>query len=169
MNKLLYFAYGSNLHPNWLRKSVPSATSIRNVSFNNWRLYFNKHSSDDGSAKCNIIETDSSDDVVHGVIYEFNSEEKKKLDSAEGRYYSETMPFGKFDDVLVYLAKKERIKDNLLPFTWYKDIVIAGAQHHKLPEEYISFIESFNATTDPAQERDKKNRLIVWSNNYEGM
>ena len=72
------------------------------------------------------------------------------------------MQIGKFDNVLVYLANKEKINDNLLPYTWYKDIVIAGAQYHNLPEEYIEFIKSFKATIDPDQEREKKQRLIVW-------
>jgi len=162
MSKLLYFAYGSNLHPNWLRNRVQSAEPISNVSIKNWRLYFNKLSKD-GSAKCNIIQTNSSDDIVHGVIYQFNSNEKKELDTAEGGYIPEMMQFGKFDNVLVYIAKKEKINDNLLPYTWYKDIVIAGAQYHNLPEEYIEIIKPFKATIDPDQEYEEKQRSIVWN------
>ena len=160
MSKLLYFAYGSNLHPNWLRNRVQSAEPISNVSIKNWRLYFNKLSKD-GSAKCNIIQTNSSDDIVHGVIYQFESNDKKKLNDAEKGYDPDNMQLGEFDDVLFYIAKKENINDNLLPYSWYKDIVILGAQNHKLPYEYIAYIKSFNATTDPDQERDKKNRLII--------
>lgn len=71
------------------------------------------------------------------------------------------MQIGTFDDVLVYLAKKEMIDDNALPYTWYKDIVIAGVKFHKFPEEYIAFISSFSATIDPDHEREKKIRLII--------
>lgn len=161
MSNLLYFAYGSNLHPGWLRNRVASAEKLSTEYLNNWKLRFHKRSLD-RSAKCNIVKTDSLDDLVHGVIYQFNSNEKEILDKAEGGYRHEKMQIGKFDNVLVYLANKEKINDNLLPYTWYKDIVIAGAQYHNLPEEYIEFIKSFKATIDPDQEREKKQRLIVW-------
>lgn len=160
MSKLFYFAYGSNLHPDWLWNRVPSSVPVSRVSLNNWKLYFHKIS-DDRSAKCNILKTDSSEDRVYGVIYRFNSNEKENLDRAEGGYNPENLQIGKFDDVLVYLAKKEKIDDKLLPYTWYRDIVIAGAKYHKLPEEYITFINSFKATIDPDQEREKKKRLII--------
>jgi len=163
MSKLFYFAYGSNLHPKWLTQTdrVPSAISISNESINNWKLYFHKES-DDGSAKCNVIETGLSDDVVHGTIYEFNSDEKEKLDKAEGGYTFKLMKFDGFDDVRVYLANEKKIKNNLLPYAWYKDIVIAGAQFHDLPITYIEYIKSFKAINDHDTNRDKEKRSIVW-------
>ena len=160
MSKLLYFAYGSNLYPNRLYKRVTSATFISNASLKGWKLYFHKKSNDE-SAKCNIVKTDSLEDIVYGVIYRFNSNEKVKLDRAEGGYNPEKMPIDKFNDVLVYLAKEEKIDDNLLPYTWYKDIVIAGAKFHKFPEIYIAFINSFNAVIDLDQEREERERLII--------
>jgi len=161
MTKLLYFAYGSNLHPRWLCNRVPSAKILITESLQNWKLFFHKRSLDK-SAKCNIVKTNSLDDLAHGVIYQFNSYEKEELDKAEGGYSPEKMQIGKFDNVLVYLANENQINNNLLPYTWYKDIVIAGAQYHNLPEEYIEIIKSFKAITDPDQEREKKQRLIVW-------
>ena len=161
MSKILYFAYGSNLLPTWLNYRVHSASPVSNISLNNWKLCFHK-CSDDGSAKCNIIETDLNDDVVHGTIYEFNSDEKVKLDRAEGGYKHISMKFDEFDNVLVYLAKKERIDNNLPVYTWYHDIVIAGAQFHDLPITYIEYIKSFKAINDPNTDRDKEKRSIAW-------
>ncbi len=138
MSKLLYFAYGSNLLPSWLTSRVTSVAPISNASLNNWKLYFHKQS-DDGSAKCNIIKTDLSCDVVHGTIYSFNSDEKEKLNVAEGGYEPVKMQIGIYDDVLVYLAKTEKINNNLPIYTWYHDIVLAGAQFHDLPITYIEY------------------------------
>lgn len=62
MGKLLYFAYGSNLHPRWLRNRVHSAEELNTVYLQNRKLHFHKRSSD-RSAKCNIVKTDSSGDI----------------------------------------------------------------------------------------------------------
>ena len=97
--------------------------------------------------------------LLHGKS--IGGRKKMLIYFAEKGYDPDNMQLGEFDDVLFYIAKKENINDNLLPYTWYKDIVILGAQNHKLPYEYIAYIKSFNATTDPDQERDKKNRLII--------
>jgi len=161
MNKLLYFAYGSNLHPKWLNYRVTSASPVSNISLKHWKLCFHKRS-DDNSAKCNIIKTDLDDDVVHGTIYEFNSDEKMKLDKAEGGYTPKSMKLGEFDDVLVYLANSERIENNLPIYTWYHDIVLAGAEFHDLPLTYIEYIKSFKAINDPNTNRDKEKRSIAW-------
>ena len=160
MSKLFYFAYGSNLYPNRLHKRVPSATFVTNLSLKSWKLYFHKKG-DDESAKCNIVKTDSSKDIVYGVIYRINADEKGKLDRVEDGYNPGKIQIDKFDDVLVYMAKKEKIDDSLLPYTWYKDIVIAGAAFHNFPEGYIAFINSFNAVIDPDQERERRERLII--------
>jgi len=162
MTKILYFAYGSNLHPEWLRSRTPSAEILNTETLQKWKLHFHKCGLD-SSAKCNIVKTDSVDDSVHGVIYQFNSDEKEKLDEAEYGYSPERMQIGEYENVLVYLNRNDRSSDNLLPYTWYKDIVIAGAQYHNFPEEYIEFVKSFKATIDPDQERERKRRLIVWS------
>ena len=162
MKQLLYFAYGSNLHPVWLRNRAPSAQTLHTASLYGWQLRFHKFSKDK-SAKCNIVNTGILDDSVHGVIYQFDPDEKYKLDNIERDYHPELMTVDGYEDVLVYLAYEKYINDTLLPYSWYKDIVIAGAQHHKLPKEYIKFLYSFKAITDPDQEREIQNRLIASS------
>lgn len=161
MSKPLYFAYGSNLHPTWLNSRVPSASPVSNITLVNWKLYFHKRS-DDNSAKCNIIKTDSDDDVIHGTIYEFNSDEKRELDKAERGYTPETMKLDEFGDVLVYLANTESIENDLPIYTWYHDIVLAGAEFHNLPNSYIEYIKSFKTINDPNTNRDKEKRSIAW-------
>ena len=162
VSKLLYFAYGSNLHPDWFRSRISSAKKLHTEILYQWQLHFHKIGRDE-SAKCNIIKTDVSDDSVHGVIYRFNYDEKYILDEFEHGYRSVRMSVGGYEDVLVYLACNEKINNAILPYTWYKDIVVAGAHHHNLPQEYINFLKSVRAIKDPDNEREQRNRLIVRS------
>ena len=160
MSKLLYFAYGSNLHPQWLRSRTPSAEILSTESSPYFNLQFNKHGLDN-SGKCNIVKSDHADDVVHGVVYQINADEKAVLDEAERGYSHERIHIGEYENVLVYIAE-ETVSDYSKPYSWYRDIVIAGAQYHNFPESYIEHIRSFTAIVDPDLEREKKHRAIVW-------
>lgn len=160
--KLLYFAYGSNLHIRWLNNRVVSAVPVARVVLKNRKLQFNKRSNSDNSAKCNIIKTGEITDMVHGVIYEFDANEKNILDKAEDGYQGKIITIGRFAEVLLYEAASENIDDVLLPYTWYKDIIITGACMHCFPDKYIEYIKSFPAISDPDPNREKMNRAIVW-------
>ncbi|HEY5703255.1 MAG TPA: gamma-glutamylcyclotransferase family protein [Gammaproteobacteria bacterium] len=162
MRRRFYFAYGSNLHPNWLRSRVPSAKIVTKLNIPSWKLHFHKAGTDD-SAKCNIIPTNSAEDIVHGVIYEFNAMEQDKLDEAEFGYHARSIQLGQHRDVLIYIARNETIIDQLLPYSWYRDIVIAGAEYHRFPDNYIKFLQSFSTSPDPDEERDRNHRSIVWT------
>ncbi|MFT5350777.1 MAG: gamma-glutamylcyclotransferase [Planctomycetota bacterium] len=160
MNKLLYFAFGSNLHPLWLKSRTPSAVILSKECITHFKLDFNKFGLDD-SGKCNIVKTESANDLVHGVVYQFNADEKDVLDEAERGYSQEIMQIGEYENVLVYVA--EETTDNYSsPFSWYQDIVIAGARMHDFSESYIDHIQSFNAISDPDQARENRLRAIVW-------
>ena len=160
MSKLLYFAYGSNLHPQWLRSRTPSAEILSTESSPYYYLLFNKHGLDN-SGKCNIVKSDNIDDVVHGVVYQINADEKAVLDEAELGYSRERIQIGEYENVLVYIAN-ETVSNYSKPYSWYRDIVIAGAQYHNFPESYIEHIRSFTAIVDPDLERENKHRAIVW-------
>ena len=164
MDKLLYFAYGSNLHPDWLSKRVGMVETVSSACLQNWKLYFHKLGTD-GSAKCNIIKTGSPNDWVHGVIYQVNPVKKPELDKAEGGYTSVFLNIAGFNNILLYLAEENRIVEDVLPYSWYHDIVIAGAKYHQLSRKYLAYIESFQSITDPDQLRDKINRDIIWPDN----
>ena len=160
MGKLLYFAFGSNLHPLWLRSRTPSATVLSKECLTHFKLDFNKFGLDN-SGKCNIVETGNADDLVYGVVYQINTEEKPVLDKAEHGYSQEIMQIGEHESVLVYVAEDATV-DYSSPFSWYQDIVIAGALMHAFPQRYIEHIKSFNAIKDPDEERELKHRSIVW-------
>ncbi|HKK15194.1 MAG TPA: gamma-glutamylcyclotransferase family protein [Gammaproteobacteria bacterium] len=162
MSTLLYLAYGSNLHPRWLQSRVPSAEIVQKTSLDGWSLRFNKHSHTDGSAKCNILETGNANDCVHGVVYRLKTIEKAALDRAEGGYNCVDVNLPDLGQVMVYLARTANINNELRPYSWYRDIVIAGAILHGLPENYINRIKTVEAITDTDPAREREHRSIVW-------
>jgi gamma-glutamylcyclotransferase len=106
-----------------------------------YRLCFHKRS-DDGSGKCNIIETGSQQDRVYGVVYEISKEQLEKLDVAEGYgkgYVHKYIPLPNRPDenALAYVAGPKYIDDELSPYRWYHGLIIAGAEQHGLPVNYI--------------------------------
>lgn len=159
---MLYFAYGSNLYSKRLKSRVPSATKVAAVSLPDYKLFFDKRGTD-GSGKGNIRKT--NDSIVHGVIYEVKAEEKVALDRIEGTGYDDVslqIPVGsELIKVFTYMAKESHTDDSLNPYSWYKNLVIAGAQEHDLPQEYINEIQEVEAIKDPEEERAKLELKIL--------
>jgi len=161
---MLYFGYGSNMLTQRLRVRVPSANPIATGSLPGYRLRFHKRSRD-GSGKCNIVP--SEDDVVHGVLFDVNRGELDVLDEAEqrGRGYER-------QDVLVqgvdppveafaYVAQPAYVDDALLPYDWYRALVLAGAQEHDLPPDYVGQLTAVRSYPDPNQDRRQKHRALL--------
>ena len=155
-----YAAYGSNLHPHRLRMRVPSATLVTAVTAPGWSLKFHKQSSD-GSGKCNIVRTDQS---VLFALFDIDGSEKTKLDRAEGLNYGYEEKFIEivgFGHCFCYVASESHIQENLRPYSWYKELVIVGLEHHQASPEYLERIRSIDHTTDKDRERHNENMAIV--------
>jgi gamma-glutamylcyclotransferase len=155
-----YFAYGSNMLTERLRARVSSAVALSKVCLIGYRLRFNKKSID-GSGKCNIVETGSQKDVVHGVIFEIPKEQLSKLDEAEGfkKGYDHKcirLPDRPGESALAYVAETKYIDDRLLPYRWYHELVVAGAEQHGLPPDYIAELRKQDCKEDPDPNRDTR-------------
>jgi gamma-glutamylcyclotransferase len=161
------FAYGSNMNIERLKQRVPSATKLTNASIKNYSLTCNKISVD-GSSKANIISTDNSDDVVWGVVFEIDDNEKSKLDRAEGLgngYNQTTINVtdlnNNIHETQVYIADNNSINNELLPYDWYKQFISSGAEQNQLPDDYIEKINSTNFVIDTNEERRQTNLEIA--------
>ena len=62
---------------------------------------------------------------------------------------------------LVYVAASTHIDDTLVPYTWYKDMVVLGARYHRLPADYIAKIEAVVDVPDPKPERAANRTAII--------
>ena len=70
-----YFAYGSHMLLLRLQERVPSAKTFEIVALKNHRLRFNMSGSD-GSGKYDSFQTNNSEDIVIGVLFKINRNEK---------------------------------------------------------------------------------------------
>lgn len=159
-----YFAYGSNLHPVRLRERVPSARLVGTAVLPGWRLQFHKRGRD-RSAKCDVIPAAPKGDAVHGAIFALEPEERVRLDRAEGlgRGYEERwLELPDVGPVFFYVAAATHVDDRLLPFTWYRALVVAGARFHGFPRSYIRAIAAVPSVPDPrADRRERHLRLLA--------
>jgi hypothetical protein len=165
-DKIRYLAYGSNLHPLRLAARVPSARVLGVVELPGHILGFHKRSHDD-SGKCLLYPSQDAHALAWGVLYEFDADEKPLLDHAEGRgngyldRYIELRFNGTMQTALVYEAQASHIDTALLPYHWYKRLVIAGARHHGFPPDYIAAIEAVASKDDKHHERARENAALL--------
>lgn len=161
-----YFAYGSNMCINRLRRRVPSCQFYAVASLKGYVLRFHKKSID-GSGKCNALQTADYQDIVIGVVFEIAETDKPTLDDAEGignGYHEKTEKLYSSDQEIIaymYVADDDAIDDKLTPYTWYKDFVVQGARQHQLQDSYIQKLEAFSAFVDPDKTREEQNRRIL--------
>lgn len=147
-----------------LQSRVPSAVKICVARLHEHRLIFHKESKD-RSAKCDAAQSENSEDVVIGVVYEIHASEKLKLDKIEGRGYGyeektvkvKTSEYGEIEAIIYYATK---INPALKPFHWYKEHVLIGARENVFPAAYIQTIELVESIVDPVPGRHEREMQI---------
>lgn len=159
-----YFAYGSNMLVERLQAQnrAPSARPVSHARLDGWQLRFDK-SSKDGSGKCHIEPQPGA--CVHGVVYRIDENDFRTLDQAEGvgsgyhrkRIRKVLLGDGSEVDAFAYMAEPGHTEDGLRPYDWYRDLVLAGAEQHQLPQDFITQLKQIDARPDP--EPDRPNRL----------
>ena len=164
--RLLYFAYGSNMLLRRLRAPdrAPSALAVGAGYVEGRRLNFNKLSID-GSGKCDIEATCRPHDHAHGVLFSIAVAEKTALDVVEGlgRGYAEehvrVVTDNGTETALTYVALMKA--PALRPYHWYKAFVVAGAMEHGLPGDYVEWLRSIASQPDPDSGRRKANEALL--------
>lgn len=158
----LYFGYGSNMLTERLRQRVPGAKPVGVGQVGGRRLAFHKGSKD-LSGKCDIPVTANQTDVAHGVLFNIPINEMGALDKAEGLgsgYELETVEVtvsgGAKLEATTYVASVGKIDVKLVPYDWYKELVVAGAQQHSLPGAYQAAIAAIGSKPDPDLKRDTR-------------
>jgi len=160
--KRYYLAYGSNLHPLRLQARTPSAKAVALVKLAGQRLTFHKQSKD-GSGKCNLVEDKAS--VAYGVLYEIDPSEMPTLHAAEGPGYIQQQVKivlgGQVCMAIVYIATSESIGCDLMPYDWYRDLVVLGAAFYGFPNNYLTELRGISSLTDPDSGRAQSNRVLI--------
>jgi gamma-glutamylcyclotransferase len=159
-----YLAYGSNMLYERLHDRV-RAWNPTPCGLQGYRMLFNKRSTDQ-SGKCNLVFTGHPSDVVYGVLYDVSSDDVARLDSYEGvgaGYMRKTCRFpldGIEQEAFFYVADTGHTDDDLLPYQWYLDLVVAGAEQNGLPPEYISALRSAKCAPDPQPHRKTRSEAL---------
>jgi hypothetical protein len=119
---------------------------------------FHKRSNTDASAKCDLVALPGAGES-YAVLYGLSAAHKPRLDAIEGlrhgyrearaRIALNGMSYRPF----MYLAEESHIAPSLRPFHWYKAMVIAGARHHRFPEDYVAALEAVESAEDPDSQR----------------
>jgi hypothetical protein len=164
----LYFAYGSNMLAPRIERRCPSARMIGRASAAGYRLVWDK-AGRDGSGKAGMIPDPES--LVEGVLYEIAADERRNLDVFEdavgddpGYRPAEDFAFdaaaGGKVRALAYLPVAARRRPGLLPYDWYKALVVAGAVQHAFPADYVAQLESVAAISDPETGLPKRGEAL---------
>ena len=149
---MLYFAYGSNLDPEQMQRRCPGHRVVGLAELREHKLTFPIHSHDwqGGVASVGV----AHGDAVWGVVYDLSDDALAALDAYEGFrapgdqhnvYDRETVSVQlvRADDgsfprrlrVWIYVA---RTANPGPPSRRYLDVVLKGARHHRLPDEYMA-------------------------------
>lgn len=159
----LNFAYGSNMLSARIRQRVPGAQLFGMATLRGHALRWHKVAKDE-SGKCDIVAADPSS-VVHGVLYEIPAHEKQHLDRAEGLgfCYEEKDVLVEFETAMLkataYVAT--HIDEDILPFTWYVALVIAGAVEHGLPIAYVDGLRAIDTKLDSDAQRHAQHMALA--------
>lgn len=167
-----YLAYGSNLHPLRLAERVPSSRLLGTTRLERYSVAFVKRSMD-GSAKCTLQFTDSPADHAHCAVYELDESERHLLDQAEGLgsgYDEATLRVevgGGSVTAFTYIADASHLAPELLPYDWYRTLVIEGARFHGFPEACITRLVATRSLPDPDRmRRFRHEELLVRIRDY---
>ncbi len=142
--KNLYFAYGSNMSHNQIRKRCPGSRFIKKAYLEKFEFVYDGYSKSRNGAVANIVHSEKY--VVWGGLFEITEEDLAKLDSCEG--YPISYDRKKIDvrddeansyNATVYFRKGEIIGT---PHHDYRDIILEGAKDCDLPVDYMNdFLE----------------------------
>jgi hypothetical protein len=166
MTPRLYFAYGSNLHPRRLAERVSSALALGPAALEGHVLRFHKRGRD-GSGKCDAMRTGRPGDAVLGMLYRLAPADVERLGRVEGvgRGYvvrHVRVRAGAAEaDAFTYGADATAIDPTLRPWDWYKTLVIAGARHHRFPDQYVRTIEVVPSRADPDRRRADEHAALL--------
>lgn len=163
---MLYFAYGSNMLTQRLRARLPSAQPKTTGVLSGWTLRFNKRSRD-GSGKCSLAAASNDAPCVYGVVFEVFPNDLSALDRAENRgcgykrhQVSPQTPNERVN-AFAYVAQTGYIDDSLLPYDWYRTLVLAGTYQHELPAAYRRRLKAIRTIPDPNEKRRAEYRTMV--------
>ena len=138
---LVFFAVGTNMDAERLRRWVPSAQRLGVASLTGFTLSWHKRSSEGG--KLTPVRTGNADDVIWGVVYEVDAVGRKQIDDGQraAGYHDERVTVvtraGVEHHVSVYVAGADLVDESMAPMRSYRDPIVEAARSIGLPAQYV--------------------------------
>ena len=136
-----YFAYGSNMDPERMRKRGVNFLKREWAVLKGWSLKFNKIVSRNPEKEgyANIVKDNKG--TVEGILYEISEKDIQELDKHEGypSHYNKitvrvNLKDGKEVEAVTYVAQPDKVRDGLKPCREYLNHLLKGCD--LLSEEY---------------------------------
>jgi gamma-glutamylcyclotransferase (GGCT)/AIG2-like uncharacterized protein YtfP len=147
---LYYFAYGSNMNWQQMKRRCPSSRFVCVARLPDYRFGITRHSRLRDCGTANIYPANGEE--VWGIIYEVSDADLTVLDSFEDGYRREILSFYPVEDgtqpldALVYVAD---IEQNVpCPNPEYRRLIIEGARHWQLPAFYQALLEAIQVAEE---------------------
>ncbi len=159
---MLYFAFGSNLDPVQMRERCPAHRVVGMAALHDHRLVFPRFSERWGGGAASVQPAHGR--TVWGVVYDLNDEDLARLDGFE-HFFGANDPGSAYDrraewvELLraddgsiprrlraeIYVARPIRPSP---PSGRYRDAILRGARHHRLPDEAIAGLEALEVVAE---------------------
>lgn len=141
---MYYFAYGSNMNWPQMQRRCPSAQFVCVACLPDYKFGITRHSRLRDCGTANVFR--SAGAAVWGIVYDVSDADMNVMDSFEDGYRREFLSVNPMNNgnspitVLVYIAE---IETNVPPpSAEYKRVMIEGAKHWVLPNDYLAMLES---------------------------
>ncbi len=162
-----YFAYGSNLHPIRIQERLGWVELYSTGQLEYAELLFNK-AARDGSGKGNIRLTEEAAQKVYGAVYTISKKQERRLDKFEalGRGYQKidreiVLDNGNRISCFTYQAMPKYTDNTSVPYEWYKNLVVVGAEFLGFPEDYVRDLKTTETIPDKNRKRSSRNDRLI--------
>jgi cation transport regulator ChaC len=145
MAVMLYFAYGSNMHPGQMERRCPGCAFVATARLKDHRLAFSRFwKAWGGGGVADILPAPGG--VVEGVVWEISEAHRQTLDD-----YEEYPTSYSRRDVVVETADRGALTafayvaqptGDYRPSRRYLQQILDGARAHHLSPDYLAFLES---------------------------
>ena len=153
---MLYFAYGSNMNWQQMQDRCSSACFVGVALLPDHKLAFTRKSSKRGCGVADAVPTQGQ--RVWGVLYEVAALDIAELDKSEGYlpgraknsyFRRECVVLLNGDDqqprtAFIYFGDPQ--PNPPLPNIDYKNLILLGARHWRLPEEFVRKLEAIEVS-----------------------
>lgn len=154
---MLYFAYGSNMHPGQMRKRCPGCLFVAAARLRDHRLAFTRPWAAWGGGGVADIRPEAGS-IVEGVLWEITEAHRERLDAYEeypAAYTRKDVVVETFDGrTLTAFAYVARPLGSYRPGRRYLQQLIEGARAQGLCPDYLRFLESLKVAGESGQHGD---------------